>query len=283
MSKFFDQTVRSRDVAAPFEEVREPELQKRPEVVPAAKTTSVELETSILDDCRKLETPLSNLLQSQFRGSDSLEPVEEAYRALRTRMLRLRSVQELRSVVITSAVQGEGKTLTSFNLAMCCAQLHDMQVLLVDTDIRSHGLTRLIGSPEGPGLSEVLAGTCAPEKAVLSTDLPNLHIMPGGTPTMPPAELLASRRFQEFVGWSTEHFKLVLFDAPPVLNLADVEIITAGCDGVLMVVRAQKTRRDVLQKSAGQIDPKKLLGVVYNAAVGAHHRYTYAYQGSEEK
>jgi tyrosine-protein kinase Etk/Wzc len=158
-----------------------------------------------------------------------------------------------------------------------------MRVLLVDTDIRSHGLTRLIGSAEGLGLSDVLAGTCSAEKPILSTDLPNLHVLPGGTPNMPPAELLASRRFQEFLGWATENFKLVLLDAPPVLNLADVEIITAGCDGVLMVVRAQKTRRDVLQKSAGQIDQKKLLGIVYNAAEGTHHRYTYAYQGTSEK
>lgn len=283
MSKFFDQTVRSRDMAAPFEEVKQPEAHKGPEVVPAPNTTSAELEVAVLDDCRRVETPLSSILQSQFPGSDSLEPVQDAYRALRTRLLRLRSAQGLRSMVITSAVQGEGKTLTSLNLAMCCAQLHDMRVLLVDTDIRSHGLTRLIGSPPGPGLSEVLAGTCAPENAILSTDLPNLHVMTGGTPTMPPVELLASHRFQEFVGWSTETFKLVLFDAPPVLNLADVEIITAGCDGVLMVVRAQKTRREVLQKSAGQIDAKKLLGVVYNAAEGAHHHYTYAYQGAAEK
>ena len=74
----------------------------------------------------------------------------------------------------------------------------------------------------------------------------------------------------------------MLFDAPPVLNLADVEIVTTGCDGVLMVVRAQKTRRDVLQKSAAQIDAKKLLGVVYNGAEGAHHHYTYAYQDPEK-
>ena len=282
MSKFFDQSVRFREVATPFEEVSQREPQERPEVVPAVQPAAVVIETSPLDECRKLEIPLSSLLQSKFQGSDSLEPVQESYRALRTRLLRMRSAQGLRSIVITSAVQGEGKTMTSLNLAMCCAQLHDMRVLLVDTDIRSHGLTRLIGMPEGPGLSEVLAGTCTAEKAILSTDLPNLHILPGGMPTIPPAELLASRHFQEFVEWSAENFKLVLFDAPPVLNLADVEIVTAGCDGVLMVVRAQKTRRDVLQKSAGQLDAKKLLGVVYNGAEGAHHHYTYAYQEAEK-
>src|ERR1700685_1312410 len=170
MSKFFDQSVRSREVATPFEEVSQPEPQKRPEGVPAAKPAAVVIEASPLDECQKLEIPLSSLLQSKFQGSDSLEPVQESYRELRTRLLRVRSAQGLRSVVITSAVQGEGKTMTSLNLAMCCAQLHDMRVLLVDTDIRSHGLTRLIGMPEGPGLSEVLAGTCAAEKAILSTD-----------------------------------------------------------------------------------------------------------------
>jgi capsular exopolysaccharide synthesis family protein len=275
MSKFFDQTVRSRDMAASVEEAKQPEAQKRPEVVPVPKPTSAELGASRLVNCRRMETPLAGLLQAQFRGSDSLEPIQESYRALRTRLLRLRSAQGLRSIVITSAVQGEGKTLTSLNVAMCCAQLYDMRVLLVDSDIRSHGLTHLIGSPAGLGLSEILAGTCAPEEAVLSTDLPNLHVLTAGTPTAPPAELLASLRFQEFIGWSTETFKLVILDAPPVLNLADVEIITASCDGVLMVVRAQKTRRDVLQKSAGQIDSKKLLGVVYNAAENVHHHYTY--------
>jgi protein-tyrosine kinase len=275
MSKFFDQSVRHRDVAAPVEEEIQPEEEKRPEVVPVPKTKSDEPGASRLIDSRRVETPLASLLQAQFLGSDSLEPVKESYRALRTRLLRLRSAQGLRSIVITSAVQGEGKTLTSLNLAMCCAQLNDMRVLLVDSDIRSRGLTRYIGSPTGPGLSEILAGTCAPEKAVLSTDLPNLHVVTSGTPTLPPAELLASRRFQEFLGWCTESYKLVILDAPPVLNLADVEIITASCDGVLMVVRAQKTRRDVLQKSAGQIDSKKLLGVVYNAAEGVHHHYTY--------
>jgi len=275
MSKFFDQTVRSRDVATPVEETKQPEAPKRPETMPVPKTASADLGGSRLGDCRRVETPLASLLQARFQGSDSLEPVQESYRALRTRLLRLRSAQGLRSIVITSAVQGEGKTLTSLNVAMCCAQLNDMRVLLVDSDIRSQGLTRLIGSPAGPGLSEILAGTCAPEKAVLSTDLPNLHVVTSGIPTVPPAELLAGRRFQEFLGWCTETFKLVILDAPPVLNLADVEIITASCDGVLMVVRAQRTRRDVLQKSAGQIDSKKLLGVVYNAAEGVHHHYTY--------
>jgi len=71
-------------------------------------------------------------------------------------------------------------------------------------------------------------------------------------------------------------------DSPPALSLTDVELITAACDGVLMVVRAQQTKRDLLQKCARQLDSKKLLGVVYNAAENASREYDYSY-GSNEK
>lgn len=283
MSKYFDQTARFREVELPVAEEKPTVVQRHLEPVPVQKAPVAEAETAPLDKCRRLELSMADILQSQFKGSESLEPVRESYRALRTRLLKLRSAQGLRSIVITSSIQGEGKTLTSLNLAMCCAQLHDMRVLLVDADIRSHGLTRVIGSPSGPGLSEVLENSCKPENAILATDLPNLHVLTGGIPSIPPAELLASRRFQEFVAWSSETFKLVILDSPPILNLADVELITGACDAALMVVRAQKTRRDVLSKSASQIDPKKLLGVVYNAAEGAHHHYKYAHPAAGEK
>lgn len=286
MSKYFNQTVKVRGGVAPAVEAPAPELPKadppatfRPiPAEPLAKS-----ETKAGDAFGSLEFPLSDILKNKFSGSDSLEPVMESYRVLRTRLFRLRSSRELRSVVITSAVQGEGKTLTSLNLAMCCAQLHDMRVLLIDADIRSSGLTRLIGSPAVPGLAEVLAGTSSPEKAVLSTDVPNLHILCSGKPEIPPAELLASGRFQELLNWGNERFRLIILDSPPILNLPDMEMITAACDGALMVVRAQKTPRDVLQRSSSQIDPKKLLGVVYNAAEGAHHYYTYSHKQKAEE
>jgi len=285
MSKYFDQTVKVRGGVAPVVETPAPES---PQAEPPSSLVPMPMEPAepkakAAEQFGSLEFPLSNILNTKFSGSNSLEPVMESYRVLRTRLLRLRSSRELRSVVITSAVQGEGKTLTSLNLATCCAQLHDMRVLLIDADIRSCGLTRLLGSPAVPGLAEVLAGTCPAEKAVLSTDVPNLHVLASGKPEIPPAELLASGRFQDLLTWCNEKFRLVILDSPPILNLPDVEMITAVCDGALMVVRAQKTPRDVLQKSSSQLDPKKLLGVVYNAAEGAHHYYTYAHKPKAEE
>jgi capsular exopolysaccharide synthesis family protein len=181
--------------------------------------------------------------------------------------------------VVTSASQGEGKTFTSLNLASSCAQLHDTRVLLIDGDIRGQGLSRRLECPPGPGLSEVLSAKCDPEAAILTTDMPNLCVLPAGAAVVPSAELFAGKAWQEFLEWCEESFKLIVIDSPPVLNLADVELMTAACDGVLMVVRALQTKRDVLQKTANQIEPKKLLGVVYNAAESHANKYPYqAYQ-----
>jgi protein-tyrosine kinase len=278
MSKFFDESLKSLTSAELLENLKVASVPDLAELSTAApENPAKDISDSELEQCEKIEIPLAEVFRAQFQGSETLEAAEESYRALRTRLLRLRSAQGLRSIVVTSAVQGEGKTLTSLNLALCCAQLRDMRVLLIDGDIRSNGLTRLIGSPLAQGLSEVLAGKCEPEKAVLATDLANLYVLPAGTPSMPPPELFAGRRWQELIGWCNESFKLVLVDSPPALNLADVELITAACDGVLMVVRAQQTRRDTLRKSASLIDAKKLLGVVYNAtAEESHHQYRYA-------
>jgi capsular exopolysaccharide synthesis family protein len=227
-------------------------------------------------------------MERQFKGSDSIESAKESYRALRTRLLRLRAAQGLRSILITSASQGEGKSLTSINLAVCCAQLHDMRVLLIDGDLRSRGLSRAIGTPMGPGLAEILAGEVQPAEAIVATDLPNLFVLGSGAASLPSAELFAGRSWQEFIKWCTNSYKLILIDCPPVLNLADVELMTAACDGVLMVVRALHTKREALQKAASQIDEKKLLGAIYNGVeTGSRHSYKYAYgypdAGSEKE
>lgn len=231
---------------------------------------------SRLENCRKLAIPLANMLQSSFKGSEAIRPAEEAYRALRTRLLRFRSAQGIRSLVLTSAIAGEGKTLTALNLALCCAQLDDMPILLIDADLRTGGLGHRIGCHMGQGLAEILSGDCAPEDAILATDIPGLFVLGSGSSATAPAELFASRKWQEFIGWCNESFKLVLVDCPPMLDLADVDLISAACDGVLVVVRARYSKRETLQRCTTQLDPKKVLGVIYNGVQGGfRHEYHY--------
>jgi protein-tyrosine kinase len=188
----------------------------------------------------------------------------EAYRSLRTRLLRILDSQRVRSVVITSSVADEGKTLTLVNLALCCTQLPNLRILLVDGDMRTGGLTRLLGNPPGPGLAQVLTGEINHDEAIFSTNLPNLHAMPAGRSSRPPGELFAGPRWKEFLEWSRECFTLVLVDSPPVLLLADFELIAAPCDGVLIVVRALTTQRELLKEAARQIEKRKLLGAIFN-------------------
>jgi len=304
MSKYFEATLKARNAKRPDDMLLAAIQEEREEVTtvtPIKEEPAVAATTPVspsvpsvtpapianpsgdarLANCKKFSLPLQEISHIQFTNKDSLEPAEESYRALRTRLLRLRASQELRSIVITSAVQGEGKTLTSLNSALCFAQLHDMRVLLVDADIRSCGLSRAIKSLSGAGLADILSGQCKPEEAILATDHPNLYVLNSGTTTMPAAELFASAHWPSFIGWCNETFRLTIVDSPPVLNLSDVELISGACDGVLMVVRALQTKRKVLEKCVGQIDSKKLLGIVYNgAAVGSHYAYGYKAYGA---
>jgi protein-tyrosine kinase len=283
MSKFFNETVKIQNPALPEHGF---ELAGLQDTLPADEQSDlrdVELEVPPpeVSQVKKLDIPESMLLSRKFEGSHSLQSAEEAYRALRTRLFRLSSTRELRSIILTSSVPGEGKTLTSFNLALCCSQLKDMRVLLIDGDIRTGGLTRSLGSTASPGLADILSGRCDAESAVFETNHPNLSICGAGSTDLSPAELYAGRRWQEFIAWCRGSFHVALVDAPPIMTLSDVELMTAACDGVLLAVRARQTRRDVLQRFASQIDAKKFLGIVYNFSEGPHHKYHYS--GTKER
>lgn len=188
----------------------------------------------------------------------------EAYRMLRTRIMRAQTAQGLRSLIFGSAVSEEGKTLTAFNLAHVYSGLKDQRVLLVDGDLRQAGLSRYFSADAGPGLAEALAGEANFDDVVMATNKPNLFFVPAGKHSAPPPELYASQRWKEFLGRCSECFKVILIDAPPIFPMSDFDLMSAACDGILLVVRAQRTHRDLLQKLAGQVDSKKLLGVVYN-------------------
>src|SRR5208337_3210777 len=196
MSKFFDESLKSLTSAEALENPKVASVPDLGELTAAApKDPTKDISDSRLEQCGKIEIPLAEVFRAQFQGSKKLEAAEESYRALRTRLFHLRSAQGFRSLVVTSAVQGEGKTLTSLNLALCCAQLNDMRILLVDSDIRSAGLSKKLALPEENGLSDVLSGRCKPEEAVFSTDVPNLYVLGAGAGSAAPAELFADHRW----------------------------------------------------------------------------------------
>ncbi len=218
-----------------------------------------------LEKCRTIRLPRSeerSFLVTQYHPA--LQAAVEAYRTLRTRLVKQQAANGARSLVVCSAMQGEGKTLTAFNLALCYAQMQNWPVLLVDADLRTAGLSRLLGDLKSPGLAGILEGACEAPAAILRTDRPGLHVLPAGQATSSPTELFSGEHWKEFVGWASETFRLVIVDSPPALIVSDFELIMAHCETTMIIARARQTARDSLAQVLAQTDPGKLAGVVFN-------------------
>lgn len=245
-------------------------------ITPLEKTEELtaSMAASRLADCRSIRLPRAeekSFLVTQY--NPAMQAAVEAYRTLRTRLTKHQAKKGMRSLVVSSASQGEGKTLTSFNLAVCYAKMQNFPLLIVDADLRSRGLSRMLGDPESPGLAGILETGRDYESAILATDFPGLYALPAGSSSTSPAELFSGLNWKEFIGWAAETFRLIIVDCPPVLNVADFELVMAPCDSALLVVRSRNTAASSLSKVLAQIDSAKLAGVVFNATEEPVHGY----------
>ncbi len=241
-----------------------------------------EITSPALSGCRRLDMlPLHRPFLMASDETSATHGAFEGYRALRTKLVRFQAVQGVRSVVVTSAEAGEGKTVSVVNLALSLAQLPSQRILLIDADLRTLGLSTAIGALEAPGLAEVLAGEAAFETAPVSTNLPNLYIVGAGEAKMPAGDLFAGPKFKEFIGWCNETFSMILVDCPPMIGLADFEVVSAACDGVLLVIRAQRTKRERLTDLLPHLRDRKVLGVLLNGQERRRHKSRYGYYYSK--
>lgn len=180
----------------------------------------------------------------------------EPVRQLRTNLAFLRAAGGATSgaevVVLTSAVAGEGKTTTGLDLARALAEAGE-RVLLVEADLRRPALGAALGLPPGPGLSGVLAGQVAVADAVAPGGVDGLSVLPAGAVPPNPAELLGSPRAAEVVADLRASYGTVLLDAPPLLPVTDAVVASALADGVLLVVRWGRTRRDEVDEAVGML------------------------------
>lgn len=240
-----------------------PELERGPEKEPGYPSNIRDIQPK--PALRKVALP-RDLERTLFTEDSSNRLACEAYRTIRTRLIGRQSASGISTVVVTSAAPGEGKTLTTLNLGLCCTRLQDSKVLVVDGDLRTCGITSLLRLQGIPGVSDVLAERVDFADAVMTTDVPNFYFLGAGTASAHPSELLARTRWRNFLAWAKETFKLVLIDSPPMLGITDFELISCPCDAILAVARANKTNQGMLKQSIARIDPKKLLGVVLNAA-----------------
>jgi succinoglycan biosynthesis transport protein ExoP len=201
----------------------------------------------------------------------------EAFKSIRTNVLFSTAEEGMRTLVVTSAGPGEGKSLVASNLAMALAQA-GQRVLLIDCDMRRPRVHEIFEGPQEPGLSNVLSGNAKTSEAIRKASLPGLWLMPAGHIPPNPAELLAARRFNDLMTSLDTHFDWVVLDTPPVMVVADSSIVANQASGVVFVVRADKTTKQSVRAAAEQLDAANahLIGSVLNGADVLRNPYYYS-------
>jgi capsular exopolysaccharide synthesis family protein len=211
---------------------------------------------------------------------DDRHALAEAYRNLRSSiMLHTTNEKPPRTIVITSAIPGDGKSMTAANLAVMLAR-SGVRVLLVDADLRRGRIHKQFEVPSSPGLAEVLGEMQAWPSVVAQNSVPNLYIVPRGTVPRHPGELFVKSVKEQFLKEAGGQYDFILLDTPPIMAADDVSNLAPYVDGVLMVIRANYTSGRVARAALDLLYLRKanVLGIVFNgvrSSVGDYYYYKY--------
>jgi capsular exopolysaccharide synthesis family protein len=178
--------------------------------------------------------------------------------------------------MVASALAGEGKTLTAANLALTLSESYLRNVLLIDGDLRRPSMHSVFQVAGAPGLSE---GLVSQEEASLPLHRlgPRLTLLPAGRPTSDPIGALTADRMRRLIDEAREVFDWVVIDTPPVGLLTDASLLSSMADCVILVVKAETTPYDMVNRAVESIGRERLLGVVLNRATEHQHRTNYDY------
>ena len=207
----------------------------------------------------------------------------ESYRALRTSLLLSSLGAPPKVIMVTSARPQEGKTTTAINSAIVLAQ-KGARVLLVDADLRRPSIHKTLGMGPRSGLSNVLTGSATLQQTItVSPVLPDLFILPAGTPPPNPAELLASTNMKQVLDELREQFDHVVVDTPPTLSVTDAVALSPRVDAIILVIRSGQTTKQALRRARDilmQVNAH-VTGVLLNAVDlrSPDYYYYYEYQG----
>lgn len=226
----------------------------------------------------------TNMERHLITIESSKSPISEQYRTLRTNIQYASVDKELKSIIVTSPNPGEGKSTTISNLAIVFAQ-QGKKVLLVDADLRKPTIHYTFNINNTKGLTNLLMKQTTLKNVIQQTPVLDLFILPSGTIPPYPAELLESEVMSQLMDRLKVDFDLVLYDTPPILAVADAQILANKCDGSILVVKSGSTEKDraIRAKDILLNSRSKLLGVVLNNKMmkDSHYQTTYYYGQSK--
>lgn len=223
-----------------------------------------------------------------FSNSDPFRSGTEQFRTLRSRLYRIRESRPLQTILISSSIPAEGKTIVAVNLAHALARQAGCRVLLIDADLRSPRIHTLLGAPASPGLAEYLQNGSEAVEVIQRGNEGGFCFIPTGNHVTHPSELISSSRMKEFLECSKSAFDWIIIDSPPALPVADASVLGGLCNGVLLVVRANSTPSETAQKACKELQETRILGVVLNnvdsvAEYGAYYSNSSMHPSSDTR
>jgi len=204
-------------------------------------------------------------VRRQILNRNSSFAAQEAYKSLRTSVRFALRDNGCKRLCMTSAMASEGKSITMLNLAISVA-MDGQRVLLIDADLRRPSQARMLVEKATPGLSNVLAGMVSPAEAIRPELYPNLDVLFSGDVPPNPSELLGSDRMRELIEEMSEQYDYILVDTPPVILVSDAAIVANLVDGVLLLVRQGKSKKEELKRAIGNLELAGItpMGIVLN-------------------
>ena len=226
---------------------------------------------------RQVAVEMDSLRRYRLTVNGTDQTLGEAYKLLRTHVLHRTKREGRNTLMVTSPLPNEGKTLTTINLAISISQKVGQTVLLVDGDLRNPSIHRYLDLPSGPGLVDYLvSGDPIAESLVHPEGLANLVVLPAGRPTSEATELLSSPAMVELVK-ELKHFypdRYVLFDLPPLLY-ADPLAFAPLVDGIILIAEAGRTPREEIVRAIELLKEFPVLGFVLNKMDAKSFSYDY--------
>jgi exopolysaccharide/PEP-CTERM locus tyrosine autokinase len=203
--------------------------------------------------------PLQTVFASEFVAA-------EQFRKLRTHIIKMDSVRSTKTIMVTSSIQGEGKSFVATNLAIGFAQDFHLYSLLVDCDLRNPSLGPRFGVQHQRGIADYLIGHEDLSRFLIKTNLDKLSLLPSGSMQGNPAELMGSFQMASLVKELKSRYndRFIIFDSTPLLVTSEAEILAKLVDGVIMVVRAGKTPRETVEHAVQMLGKDKIIGMVLN-------------------
>lgn len=222
--------------------------------------------------------------------ADSL--IAEEYKKLKSMLIRETKTDFLNTIMITSSVESEGKSITAVNLAISLAQEIDHSILLVDADLRKPMIHEYLGVEYKYGLSDYLSQDIDISDILVKTGIGNLVVLPAGHHVANPVELLASGKMMTLMRELKHRYmdRYIIIDTPPVLPFADTITIGSYVDGIIFIVQEGKAQQSTIEEAIEMIKNFKILGVVYNNVsstqldghYSGYYRYGYNYRKKEK-